>query len=87
MRSSSLVVSGDIGVPGPRPVAKAFGAGSLMMYTFGIGRPSVIDRFSTMRYKPRIVGLWISCPPDRDREVEAAGSTWIVEQPAIRCDH
>ena len=34
---------------GSRPEAKAFGAGSLMMYTFGIGIPSAIERFSTIR--------------------------------------
>ena len=33
---------------GSRPVANALGAGSLMMYTLGMGMPVVIARFSTV---------------------------------------
>ena len=50
MMSSSPVVAATTACSGSRPVAKAFGAGSLMMYTFGIGMPSVMARFSTIRY-------------------------------------
>ncbi len=32
---------------GSRPVANAFGAASSTTYTFGIGSPAVIARFST----------------------------------------
>ncbi len=57
MISSRPVVAATTACSGSRPVANALGAGSLMMYTFGIGVPVVIERFSTSAPEPRVVGL------------------------------
>ena len=46
--SSNPVVAATDACFGSRPVAKAFGALSSIIYTFGIGNPVVILRFSTI---------------------------------------
>ena len=63
---------------GSRPVANAFGAGSLMMYTFGIGMPVVIARFSTMRYSRGLSAFWISRAPLSDSACRLAAKYWIT---------
>ncbi len=62
---------------GSRPVENAFGAGSLMMYTFGIGSPVVIDRFSTMRYSRGLSAFWISRAPVRASACDDAAKYWM----------
>ena len=51
--SRSPVVTATTACSLLRPVAKAFGAGSLIIYTFGIGNPAVMERFSTLVYKTK----------------------------------
>ncbi|CAB4871509.1 unannotated protein [freshwater metagenome] len=64
MMSSSPVVAATTACSGSRPDAKAFGAGSLTMYTFGIGIPLVIDKFSTIRYRRGLSFCSIWTAPD-----------------------
>jgi hypothetical protein len=63
MIASRPVVAATTACCGSRPVAKAFGASSSITYTFGIGVPVVIERFSTMRYSRGLSAFWISRAP------------------------
>src|SRR3989338_7132692 len=51
------------------PVAKAFGAASTTTYTFGIGKPAVIERFSTLVYKSKYSSLLASLAPASRRTI------------------
>ena len=51
MMSSRPVVTATDACFGSRPVANALGAGSVTMYTFGIGRPPAMQRPSITLYK------------------------------------
>jgi hypothetical protein len=63
-------------------VAKAFGAGSLMMYTFGIGVPVVIDRFSTTRQRRGLSRFWISRAPLIASACPLAAKYWMRAYPS-----
>ena len=49
MMASSPVVAATTACLGSLPDAKALGASSLIRYTLGIGMPSLIEMFSTIR--------------------------------------
>ena len=59
-------------------MAKALGAGSLMMYTFGIGVPVVIARFSTMRYSRGLSAFVIWRAPLSVSAWLLAAKYWII---------
>ena len=63
MSSSSPVVAATTACSGSRPVAKAFGDGSGMTNTRGIGMPVAIARFSTVRHSRGSDVRSISMPP------------------------
>ncbi len=52
-----------------RPVAKAFGAGSLIIYTLGAGSPAVMERFSTVVYKTKLSALSAFWAPARVKTI------------------
>ncbi len=84
MSSNSPVVTVIDASSGLRPVANALGAASSTTYSFGIGVPVAMQRFSTSRWKRGASAAVTATAPDIAIASRSAKKYWKVAYPAAK---